>query len=168
MNQLLQWAKQYSAPTLVILALGAAFVFILQNVAERAISSEFDRRLEEMTLLIERRSRFEEKVLLDKYVKVTELQSKIERETMTLGQKPPEEPLDEIMKDAVAYRYLIGDKFFNLFKEEKKLLLKTAYEHDKARQNELYNKYQSFRQLFRQLLNEHFGIDRITWKSINR
>jgi hypothetical protein len=149
---------------LVILALGAAFVFILQNVTEQAISSEFDRRLEEMTLLIERRSRFEEKVLLDKYVKVTELQSKIERVTMG----GPTEPLNEVMRDAVAYRYLIGDKFFKLFVDEKNLLFEIADEKDSARREELGNKYQNFRQSFSQLLNEHFGIDRITWETINR
>ena len=77
METLLNWLSQYSTPIVVLLALGAAVIYVLKNVMENAISAEFDRQSKGIELLLERRARFEEKILLDQYALATELQVKI-------------------------------------------------------------------------------------------
>jgi hypothetical protein len=51
----------------------------LQHLTEKAISSQFDRYSKEITLRLEKRSNFEEKVLLDRYLTLRDLQHRIGR-----------------------------------------------------------------------------------------
>jgi hypothetical protein len=51
-----------------------ALIFIMQSVTENAISSQFDRHTKEITLGLEKRSNFEEKLLLDRYAVIGTLQ----------------------------------------------------------------------------------------------
>ncbi len=73
-DEILKWAGQYSAPVVILLAFGAALIFVFQQVVKKVVETEFDKRNKRLELLLQRRSNFEEKVLLDQYETATKLQ----------------------------------------------------------------------------------------------
>lgn len=77
MDTLFAWPSQYSTPVVTLLALSAAGIYVLKNVMESAISAQFNKHTRQIELLLERRARFEEKVLLDQYELVKALQADI-------------------------------------------------------------------------------------------
>jgi hypothetical protein len=85
MEEILQWVDKYSAPVVVLLALGAVFAWILKELVEKTISSHLDHVYKEISLKLEKRSVFEEKVLMDQYLLVKDLQSKIENAATDLN-----------------------------------------------------------------------------------
>ena len=64
MNELIKWAGQHSAPVVILLACGAALIFVFRYVVEKAVEAEFDKGNKRLELLIERRSSFEKKYFL--------------------------------------------------------------------------------------------------------
>ena len=64
---LIDWAAQYSAPILVLLCIAAATIFVLKMVTERTIEAKFSQMQKTIELSLERRSEFEQRVLLDRY-----------------------------------------------------------------------------------------------------
>ena len=121
MDELLKWAGQYSAPVVILLACGAALIFAFQHVVEKAVEGEFEKRNKRIELLLQRRSNFEEKVLLDQYDAVTKLQLKlanigadlnrlrsgIEVEGLMKGKDIV--PLSEVSIDLQAKRFLLKE-----------------------------------------------------------
>jgi len=79
MDSLLQWLTQYSPPVVLLIAFGGSLVFILKNVTEKAISTEFDHYKHQIELKLEKRSNFEEKILLDRYLTIRDLETRIGR-----------------------------------------------------------------------------------------
>src|SRR5882762_7793199 len=79
METILQWLGRYSAPVVLLLAMAGVLVFVMKNVTEKAISSQFDRYTKQITLKLEKRSNFEEKVLLDRYEVIRQLGTRLGR-----------------------------------------------------------------------------------------
>jgi len=62
-NELLNWAGQYSAPVVIVLACGAALIFVFRHVVEKSVEAEFDKRNKRWLLSIFDKSRKEKKYL---------------------------------------------------------------------------------------------------------
>src|SRR5438034_9045146 len=79
MTELLEWLAKYSPAVVVLLALGAALLFVIKLIVEKSIASEFDAKSKMFEAVLKRRSAFEEKVLSDRFALITGLAARLER-----------------------------------------------------------------------------------------
>ena len=70
-------AERVPLPVVLLIVVGAFSSFVIKYVVEKTISSQFDRYLKEINLKLEKRSNFEEKILLDRYTVLRDLQTRI-------------------------------------------------------------------------------------------
>lgn len=178
MNELIKWAGQYSAPVVILLACGAALIFVFRYVVEKAVESEFDKRNKRLELLLERRSNFEEKVLLDQYEVVTQLQLKlgnigadlnrmrsgIEVEGLMKGKDIV--PLSEVYIELQAKRFLLKEEFYNLLKKQADSLLALANAKEPDEVSRLGREFLKLNEMFREEMNRAFGIEQISWTEL--
>jgi len=128
MNDLLTWSKNYSPLVLLLLAFGAALLFVVRLIVEKGIASQFDARSKTFETLMKRRSAFEEKVLAERFALVTGLSARLERILTNLnrrrsGHPLPEGflqngeivPLTEVFEEIAIHRLLLGEEFHALF-----------------------------------------------------
>ena len=175
MDEILKWAGQYSAPVVILLACGAALIFVFQHVVEKSVESEFDKRNKRIELLLQRRSNFEEKVLLDQYETVTKLQLKlanigadlnrlrsgVEVEGLMKGKDIV--PLSEVYIELQAKRFLLKEEFNNLLKKEADILLAFAQAKNPDEISKLGREFLKLNESFREEMDRAFGIEQISW-----
>jgi hypothetical protein len=117
MTQLLEWLTEYSLAVVLLIAFGAALLFVTKLIVEKSVAYEFDSKSKVFEKLLERRSAFEDKVLSDRFALVTGLSARLERVMTNLnrlrsGQHPPDGllrhrdivPLTEIFEDLTVHR----------------------------------------------------------------
>jgi hypothetical protein len=95
MTDILDWLSSYSGPVVVLILLGAGFLFVAKAVVERGVDAAMSTRVERDRLQLGRRSAFEERVLIDRYVAFQDLFARVQRVTTILngiarGQEPPD------------------------------------------------------------------------------
>jgi hypothetical protein len=175
MDSVLEWLTKYSPPIVFLIVLSAALIFVLKTVTENAISSQFEEYKKEMGLRLERRSNFEERILLDRYTLVHDIQTKIGRVTTDLNrlrsgakvkgliENHDIVPLTEVFDLLDTNRYLLTDRFYDLLSKEAQVVLKCANKKPEEL-NECYSELGSLQESFRLSMNEAFGIDKITWE----
>lgn len=73
MTELLSWLGEYSPFVVLLLAVGAGILFVLKLIVEHAVSAEFEVRIKDLELRLERRSDFEQVVLMDRFERVKTL-----------------------------------------------------------------------------------------------
>lgn len=174
MEVILSWLSRYSAPIVVLLAIGAGLLYLTKIVTEKAVASEFDRRMKVLTLAIERRSRFEEKILLDRYELVRNLETRVESVATNLNRvrhgisvpnlivKGDVVPLTEVFEQLSLNKYLLADPFYGILDQQASILLKMANESDPVRLQELQNEYKRLRGEFERAMDHVFRISSIT------
>jgi hypothetical protein len=173
MELILDWIKEYSPGIVFILAVGSALLYLIKNVAEKAISQKFDIYIKEL----EKRSRFEEKILIERYELITDIAKRLEFTSTKInrytdGIEIPNFiengnviPLIEIEEKLGVYKYLLTEKFYNLFKEMSEKLNKIAVERTKnIIAVNLINEYLILHKEFEKVIDEDFGISFIKWK----
>ena len=177
MNQILSWLTQHSPSVVTLLAFGAALVYVLKSTTEKVISTEFDRYKKEIELKLERRSKFEEKILLDRYSSVVDLQTRIGRVMTDLNrQRHGTEveglmknndivPLTDVFERLAANRYLITERFHKILWDESQLLILIANEKNTDQILTHQNNYLGLQGEFYSAMNDVFGIDKITWET---
>src|SRR5262245_54814198 len=79
MDSILNWLTKYSPPIVLLIAFCAVLIFLFKNMVEKAISAQFDQYKKEVDLRLQRRSNFEERMLLDRYTLVRDIQTRIGR-----------------------------------------------------------------------------------------
>src|SRR5918992_5048596 len=139
MAQLLDWLTKYSPEVVVLIAFGAALLFVMKLIVEKSIASEFDAKSKVFEALLERRSAFEEKVLSDRFALISGLSARLERVMTNLnrlrsGQPAPDGfmkqneivPLTEIFEDVSIHRLVLGEDFYRLFSKQAEFALKAA------------------------------------------
>ena len=178
MNELIEWAGQYSAPVVFLLACGAALIFVFRFIVEKAVEAEFDKRNKRLELLLERRSNFEEKVLLDQYEAVTTLQLKLghigaDLKRMRSGIKVEGllkgkdiVPLSEVYIELQAKRFLLKADFCDLLKKEADNLLAFAKAKEPDEVSQLGREFLELNDRFRVEMNRAFGIEKISWTEL--
>jgi len=178
LNELIKWVGQYSAPVVILLACGAALIFVFRYVVEKAVQSEFDKRNKRLELLLERRSNFEEKVLLDQYEVVIQLQLKlgnigadlnrmhsgIEVEGLMKGKDIV--PLSEVYIELQAKRFLLKEEFYNLLRKQADSLLALANAKEPDEVSMLGREFLKLNEMFREEMNRAFGIEQISWTEL--
>jgi hypothetical protein len=127
MTQLLDWLTKYSPAVVLLIAFGAALLFVIKLIVEKSIASEFDAKSKVFETLLKRRSAFEEKVLSDRFALITGISTRLERVMTNLnrlrsGQPAPDGfmkqneivPLTEIFEDVSVNRLDLGEDFHGL------------------------------------------------------
>ena len=85
MGTIIELFEQYSAPIILMIAFSSAIVYVIKLVIDKTVATHFDRYTKEIELRMNRRSEFEQKVLLDRYELVSEIANRIERVTTDLN-----------------------------------------------------------------------------------
>ena len=178
MDQILDWLGQYSAPVALLLVVGAALIYVLQRIVERAVQAEFDNSSKRMQLLLERRLRFEEKMLLDQYELVTTLQLKLASiaadlnrmrsgsEVDGLMQGREIAPLSAVYVELQAKRFLLKASFHRLLNAEADVLLASANAKTSEEWQRLAQQYLGLNDELHAEMNQVFGIESIRWDSL--
>jgi len=138
MITLVQWLQTYSLPVVLLLVLGAALAFVVKLVVERALDARFGRLAKDIELRLERMSRFQEKVLLDRYLAAGEVFSQIQQvatavnrylngqEVEGLFRGKELAPLTSVYEVLDAKRYLLGDELCRILEELASVVLALA------------------------------------------
>lgn len=180
MELILEWAKTYSAPVVALLAFGAALVYLFQKIIEKAIEAQFDTRNKRLELLLQRRSSFEEKILLDQYATVVDLQfriKKIEADVNRLRHGMNVEglmkgndivPLSEVYVELQAKRFLLKEQLYDLLVSEVRTLISFANAKDPAETSRCEQQILSLNTSLHDAMDAIFGTDKITWNSIGQ
>ena len=175
METLLDWLSQYSAPIVILLAMGATAIYLLKNVLENAISAGFDRQSKKFELLLERRSRFEEKILLDQYELIKTLEEQIGGISTDINRHHTKGPVEDLIvgrdiprltdvcEQLDVYRFLIKEDFYDLISRQADALLRFANAKDNTDLKQIECELTGLQDEFHGLMNHAFGIDRISW-----
>ncbi len=176
MDEVLKWLSTYSLPIVLLIIFGAVFIYLLKMVTEKAISNEFDRHKKVTELELERRSSFEEKILLDRYSIIRELQTKIGNVMTNLnrirhGMKIEGFivdndiiPLTEVFELLALNKHLITKKFHNIFWQQSQIAKGFANEKDELHLKQLEAKYLELLEKFYSEMNDMFDLEKIKWK----
>jgi len=177
MNEVLKWLSAYSPAIVLLLSLGAAFIFILKFVTEKTIANAFDRYKKTLELKLEKRSNFEEKILLDRYLVIRELQTKIGTVMTNLNRirhgatvegfevNNDIVPLTEVFELLAVNKYLITDKFHSILWQQAHIALQFSNETDAYQQKQLEEKYLALLQEFYTEMNAMFQLEKIKWEA---
>lgn len=177
MEEILKWLSTYSLPIVFLIILGAVFIYLVKMVTEKAITNEFDRHKKVIELELERRSSFEEKILLDRYSIIRELQTKIGNIMTNINRirhgvkidgfivNNDIVPLTEVFELLAVNKYLITKKFHDIFWQQSQIALSLANEKDGLHLKQLEAKYIELLENFYKEMNEMFDLEKIKWKA---
>ncbi|GAA4469452.1 hypothetical protein GCM10023189_56490 [Nibrella saemangeumensis] len=139
MSDIVQWLKEYSPVVVLLLALGAGLVFILQQTVEKAIGVKMDTYARHLELKLERRSAFMEKLLTDRFIRIADLSTRLEKVMTNINQLKhnhpvPKDfmlngeiiPLTEIYEDITIHRLILTETFYGLLRKKADLALQAA------------------------------------------
>ena len=175
MDNFLSWLTKYSPPIVFLIALGAVFIFAFKNITENAISAQFDQYKKEVELRLQRRSNFEERILLDRYTVIRDIHTKIQRVMTDLNRRRSGTeveglmrngdivPLTEVFELINTNRYLLTDRFEKILRDQAELGIKFANAPDAETATKIGSDYVRLQESFDAAMNEVFGIDKITW-----
>ena len=176
MEEILKWLSNYSLPIVFLIILGAVFIYLIKMVTEKTISNEFDRHKKIIELDLERRSSFEEKILLERYTAIRELQTKIGN-VMTNANRIRHGvkvdgfivnndivPLTEVFEQLAVDKYLITKSFHDIFWQQSQIAIRLVNEKDGLQFKQLEAKYIDLLEQFYKEMNEMFDLEKIKWK----
>ena len=144
-------------------------------MTENAISAQFEQYKKEVELRLQRRSNFEERVLLDRYVLVREIHSKIRKVSTDLNRNKKGAnvkglfhdddivPLTSVFELIDQDRSLITERFRKILRSQAELLIEYAKTQDAHVLEKQVSDYLELDKDFDQAMNEVFGLDKITW-----
>ncbi|AFD06113.1 hypothetical protein [Solitalea canadensis] len=176
MDDIITWLTKYSPPIVFLLVIGAIFIYLVKLITEKTISNEFDKHKKVFELDLEKRSNFEEKILMDRYLMIRELQTKIgivltnlkrvKNGTKLEGFIVNNDivPLTEVFESLAVNKYLITDKFHRIFWEQSQIALQFANETNEAKMKELGDNYLNLVDELYKEMNEMFELDKIKWR----
>lgn len=176
MDDILKWLSAYSPAIVLLLLLGAAFIYLLKAVTEKTIANAFDRYKKELELKLEKRSNFEEKILLDRYLVIRELQTKIGTVMTNLNRirhggtvegfivNQDIVPLTEVFELLAVNKYLITDTFHDIFWQQAQIALQVANSRDEQEQKQLADQYVALLEKFYAEMNAMFRLEKIKWE----
>lgn len=181
MSILLTWAGEYSASVVILFVCGAALIFVFRHIVEKVVEAEeaeFDKRNKHLELCLERRSGFEEKILIDQYEAVTTLQLKLGKISADLnrihsgknieGFREDKKivPLTEVYIELQAKRFLLKEEFSILFQKEADILFKAANTENTDEFFRLGRDFLILNEEFKKQMNHVFGIEQISWAEL--
>jgi hypothetical protein len=178
MAELAELLRDYSVPALLLVAALAAVIFVLKLVVEQAVTKRLDVYAEELTLRLGRRSAFEEKILMDRYTVFIDVTTRIARISTDLnrlrhGNPVPENliegnevvPLTAVYEDLSIHEMVLGEALASELRHNADLVLEFANYNSlsEPQQREHNMRLEKCHARLRELANEEFGLDKITW-----
>lgn len=165
MTEILEWLEQYSAGVVMLIALGAASLYLMKLLIEKTIDNS-----------LKRRSAFEEKVLTDRFTLLASFSSRMHKVTTTLnrarsGQPMPAGflvhneivPLTEIHEDISANRLVLGETFHAMLFEKADAMVRLANAPDDDAWNATSGELATIENRLLAEAERVFGISRIAW-----
>lgn len=165
MTEILEWLQQYSVGVVILIALGAALLYLMKLLIEKTI----DNRLK-------RRSAFEEKVLTDRFTLLASFSTRMHKVTTTLnrirsGQPMPAGflvhneivPLTGIYEDISANRLVLGETFHAMLCEKADAMMRLANAPDDDAWNAAGGELAAIESRLLAEAERVFGISRIAW-----
>jgi hypothetical protein len=172
----LDWHTKDSPAVVLLIALGAAMLFVTKLIVEKSVAYEFDTKSKIFEKLLERRSAFEDRVLSDRFALITGLSARLERVMTTLnrarsGQQAPNGfmsnneivPLTEVFEDLEVHRLVLGEDFYSLFSGQAELALKAANLSSLEDWRNSGQEWARGREELRLAAEAAFGISKIHW-----
>jgi hypothetical protein len=176
MPQLLDWLTRYSPGVVLLIAFGAAMLFVTKLIVEKSVAYEFDTKSKVFEKLLERRSAFEDKVLSDRFTLITGFSARLERVMTNLnrlrsGQQAPDGfmegneivPLTEIFEELEVHRLVLGEDFYRLFSSQARLALEAANLRSSEDWRASGQEWARAREELRVAAEAAFGISKIHW-----
>jgi len=176
-DSILTWLTKYSPPVVLLIALGGTFIFIAKQIMENTISAQFQQYKKELELRLQRRSNFEERVLIDRYTMVRDIHHKIGRVMTDLNRRRSGTsieglirngdivPLTEVFEMISLNSSLITARFTEVLSSQAQLAIKYANTNDPKGVSKLASDYTELDRAFNQAMNDNFGLDRINWET---
>jgi hypothetical protein len=176
MKDILDLLAKYSPPVVLLLAIGAAFIFVLKLIVEKTIDAKFAAQTKVLELQLARRSAFEEKILLDRYMLVAEFSRRFERvfhevARIRAGQPPPDgfyrgqdvPELTDIHGELNVNRIVLSEEFYQLFSEKEKIAWDAVNKADG-----IYERRQEIDRKIRNAVERVFRLSEITAQPLGR
>ena len=175
MESLIEWAAQYSAPILVLLCIGAAMIYVLKLVTERTLEAKFSQMRKYIELSLERRSGFEQQVLLERYQIIGDMLARLSRITTDLNRRRMGQhvqgliherdvvPLTAVFEDLHAKSHQLSRAAHGLLYEQAQTVLMLANVSSDDEFNSFTAQYQQNHSRLMELINEEFGTTAIKW-----
>ena len=153
---------------------------ILERVKETTKTTEevkavINRSSKELELKLERRSEFEQQILLERYKLVCEFAQRLSQITTDLNRayhgKKVEGlfdgnevvPLTAVFEDLAAKKFQLSEQFHRYFYRQAQVVLSLANLEDKESRRDTESKYlQNLAQLT-EMANAEFGTDKVSW-----
>ena len=173
MADILTWLSNYPLPIVLLIAVGAGFLYLLKMVTEKSIAQQFGRYGKSIELQLQRRSNFEAEVLMERFKLIREIKAKLDsiftninrlhHGTRVAGllRKGDLVPLTEVFELLNSNRYLIPKSLFAVLDNEAQVALRFANAKDRETLDAVAAELQSLRVQFDQLMDEEFGLSRI-------
>lgn len=167
MDIIIEWITKYSPPIVGLIVVGAVFLFLIKKTTEKALDEKFYQIKAER----EKRSRFEERLLIDKYQLVEKLFNKLVRVESDLKRYRAEGiavdglllgsdvvPLTQVCEELRSKRYLIGDRFYALLETHYDLVKEIAVCSTEEDYQKIKPKYDQHIDEFNEAAIEEFDI----------
>jgi hypothetical protein len=151
----------------------AALIYVLKIAVEKTLATKFDEYKKQIDLRLQRRSNFEERVLLDRYALVQDIQKRIEQVITDLNRAQhgidvaglitgsEVIALTEISVMLENNRSLIEARFYVILKSQAQLVLSFAKASEPDARAKYRAEYVAQREAFHLAMNDVFGLDRI-------
>lgn len=179
MDEIIKWVTTYSPPIVLLLLLCGGLLYLLKVWTEKFIATEFDKHKKAVELALENRSSFEQKILLDRYMMIRKIQTKIGKNMTNInrvrhgatiegfivqtGMSNDIPSLTEVFETLAVNRYLITEKFHDIFWRQSQLAMRFLNEKDKIRSKELEDEYLELLASFYREVNAMFDLEKIRW-----
>jgi hypothetical protein len=172
---LMVWATKYSPGVLALLIVATAAVYVLKLLTEKVVANQFELYTKQTELRLKNRSDFEQRILVDQYELVSDLAERLGRIATDLNRNRSGTsveglfrdgdivPLTEVFELLTSKRYLLKQRFYEIFWNQAQTILSSANSNDKDELGRLEAQYMRNLESLYETMNEVFGIERISW-----
>ena len=161
-------------------ALKEDFNEVLRQVRAQAkttekIKGDVAKELAQFTQRLERRSEFEQHILMERYERISEFAYRLSRimtdlnrawygqEVEGLFKDNDVVPLTSVFEDLSARSFQLSDKFHKFFYEQAGIVLQVAQATTKDTRERLQGQYLKNLKKLTKMVNTEFGTDKISW-----
>lgn len=176
MNDLLAWLATYSPPVVALIAVGAVGAFLVKLIVEKAIARTFDEKTKRFETLFQRRSAFEEMILIERFELMSSLDARLQRIMTNLnrarsGHPVPDGfltdgelvPLTEVFEDIEIGRLKLGEDLRNRMESLAQAALTASNAADENEWKHAAEEWIQLRKELREQVEADFGLTSIKW-----
>lgn len=177
MKDLYELLTQNSPFFIIMFLVLVSTIYVIKLIFEKSLSQEFDKYKKSMELKLEKRSRFDEKILLDRYNLIRDIQAKqnkvltnlnrikhgIKVDNFIIGSEPVQ--MTEVYELLALNKIIITVPIHNKLTKQAELIMKIINEKAINKSDKLENDYLVMIEDLNFEMNQMFGLDKIKWDS---